>query len=211
MYLSFFKKIIFNWRIIAIQDSVGFYQTSTWLSHRFTHVPSHLNIPPTSLPTPPGFYRALVRAPESHSKFLLAVYFPVVMYVCVSPSAYSPPPPSSRCSSVHTPVLSVCVSTSALQACHCSGATSWPTLYNPVDYSMPGFPVLHHLLEFAQVHVHWVSDSSYPLSLFYPSTFHLSQCQGLFQWVCCSHQVAQILELQLQHQSFQQIFRVDFL
>ena len=41
--------------------------------------------------------------------------------------------------------------------------------------------------------------------------FDLSQHQGLFQWVSSSHQVAKVLELQLQHQSFQWIFRIDFL
>ena len=81
-----------------------------------------------------------------------------------------------------------------------------------MDCSMPGFPVLHYLLKFAQTHVHWVSDdiwSSHPLSL--PSTLalNLSPHQSLFQWVICSHQAAKVLELQLQHQSFQWIFRVD--
>ena len=41
--------------------------------------------------------------------------------------------------------------------------------------------------------------------------FSLSQHQGVFQWICFSHQVAKVLELQLQHQSFQWIFRTDFL
>ena len=44
-----------------------------------------------------------------------------------------------------------------------------------------------------------------------PCAFNLSQHQGLFQWVSSSYQVAKVLELQLQHQSFQWIFRVDFL
>ena len=72
LHLYFF----FNWTIIALQYYVGFYQTSTAISHRFTYVPSHLNIPPTSLPSPtlevvtePRFV-----SPESHSKFLLAIY-----------------------------------------------------------------------------------------------------------------------------------------
>ena len=43
----------------------------------------------------------------------------------------------------------------------------------------------------------------------FPSAFNLSQHQGLFQWISCSHQVAKVLELQLQHQSFQRVFRVD--
>ena len=42
-----------------------------------------------------------------------------------------------------------------------------------------------------------------------PPTFNLSQCQDLFQWVCSSHQMAKVLELQLHHQSFQWIFRTD--
>ena len=84
-------------------------------------------------------------------------------------------------------------------------------LSNPMDCSMPGFPVLH-FPEFAQTHVHWVGDAIQPsLSLSPPSppALNLSPQQGLFQWVGCSHQVAQVLELQ--HQSFQWIFRVDFL
>ena len=44
-----------------------------------------------------------------------------------------------------------------------------------------------------------------------PPTFNLSQHQGLFQWVSSSHQVSKVLEFQLQHQSFQWIFRTGFL
>ena len=81
-----------------------------------------------------------------------------------------------------------------------------------MDCSMPGFPVLHHIPEFAQAHVHWVSDAihpSHPLSSLCPPALNLSQHQGLFQWVGSSHQVAKVLVLQLQHQSFQWIFRVS--
>ena len=77
-------------------------------------------------------------------------------------------------------------------------------LCNPMDCSTPGFPVHHQLLELA--HVHRVSDaiqSSHPLSSPSPPTFNLSQHQGFFQWVNSSHQVAKVLEFQLQHQSFQ--------
>ena len=100
------------------------------------------------------------------------------------------------------------------QACCCSVSKSCPTLCDPMNCSMPGFPVLHYLLEFAQTHVHWVGDAlqpSHPLLLPFPLAFNLSQHQGLFQWVGSSHQVAKVLELQLQPQSFQWIFRVDFL
>ena len=91
---------------------------------------------------------------------------------------------------------------------------SCPTLYIPMDWSTPGFPVLHHLLEFAQTHVHWVGDTiqpSCPLSSPSPPAFNLSQHQGLFQWVGFSHQMAKVLKLHPQHQSFQWIFRVYFL
>ena len=79
------------------------------------------------------------------------------------------------------------------------------TLCDPMDCSTPGLPVLHHLPELAQTHVHWFSDAIQPsqsLSSPSPPTFNLSQNQGLFKWVSSSHQVAKVLELQLQHQSF---------
>ena len=74
-----------------------------------------------------------------------------------------------------------------------------------------GLPVLHHLLEFAQTHVLWVDDAIQPSHpLLPPSLLSLSlpQHQGLFQWVSSLHQVAKVLELQ--RQSFQWLFRVDF-
>ena len=83
-----------------------------------------------------------------------------------------------------------------------------------MDHSMPGLPVHHQLVEFTQTHVHWVSDATqppHPLSSPSPPAFNLSQHQGLFQWVSSSHQVAKVLEFQPQHQSFQWIFRTDFL
>ena len=98
--------------------------------------------------------------------------------------------------------------------CCCSVAQSCPTLWDPINCCTPGFPVLHYLLEFAKTHVHWVNDAiqpSHPLSSPSPPAFNLSQHQGLFQWAGSSHQVAKVLELQLQHQSFWWIFRVDFL
>ena len=73
-----------------------------------------------------------------------------------------------------------------------------------MDCSTPGFPVHHQFPELAQTHVHHVSDAiqpSYPLLSTSPPAFNLSQHQGLFKWVSSSHQVAKVLELQLQHQS----------
>ena len=79
---------------------------------------------------------------------------------------------------------------------------------------MPGFPVHHQLLEFTQTHVHWVGEAiqpPHPLSPPSPPAFNLSQHQGLFKWFSSLHQVAKVLEFQFQHQSFQWIFRTDFL
>ena len=95
-----------------------------------------------------------------------------------------------------------------------SVAQSCSTLCDPMECSTPGFPVHHHLLEFAQIHVHWIGDAiqqSHPLSSPSPTAFNLSQDQGLSQWVSSSHQVAKVLELQLQHQSFQRNPRADLL
>ena len=81
-------------------------------------------------------------------------------------------------------------------------------LCDSMNFSMPSFPVLHCLPEFVQVHVRWFDDAiqpSYPLSPPFPLSLTLSQHQGLFQWVSSSYQVAKVLELQ--HQSFQWIFR----
>ena len=105
----------------------------------------------------------------------------------------SPPCFSSSVSSVAQPCLTLC---------------------DPVDCSTPGFPVHHQLMELAQTHDHHVGDAiqpSHPLSSPSPFVFNLFQHQGLFKWVGSSHQVTKVLELQLQHQSFQWIFRTDFL
>ena len=91
---------------------------------------------------------------------------------------------------------------------------SCPTLWDPMDCSTTGLPVHHQCPEFTQTYVHWVSDAiqlSHPLSSPSPPTFNLSQHQSLFQWVSSSQQVAKVLALQRQHQSFQWIFRTDFL
>ena len=91
---------------------------------------------------------------------------------------------------------------------------SCPTNCNPMHCSTPGFPVHHQLPELAQTHVHGVGDAiqpSHPLSSLSPPAFNLSQHQDFFHWVSSSHQVAKVLEFQLQHQSFQWMFRTDFL
>ena len=95
-----------------------------------------------------------------------------------------------------------------------SVAQSCGTLCHTMDYSTPGLHVHHQLPELAQIHVHGVGDAiqpSHPLLSPSPPTFNCSQHQGLFQSVSSSHQVAKALEFQLQHQSFQWLFRTDFL
>ena len=112
------------------------------------------------------------------------------------------------CWSLAWRVLSITLLTCAaklLQSC--------PTLCNLIDGSPLGFSVPHYL---------WVGPSSCPLNRWYHPTisssavlfcfcFNLSQHQGLFQWVGSWHRAAKVLELQLQHQSFQWVFRVDYL
>ena len=80
-----------------------------------------------------------------------------------------------------------------------------------MECSTSGFSVPHHLPEFIQVKVHWFGDviqPSHHLSPSSPSSFNLSQHHGLFQWVGSLHQMAKVLEFQLQHQYFQWLFKV---
>ena len=83
-----------------------------------------------------------------------------------------------------------------------------------MDRSTPGLPFHHQLWVLTQTHVIRVGDAIlpfHPLSSPSPSAFNLSQHQGLFQWVSSSHQVAKVLEFQLQHQSYQWTLRTDLL
>ena len=67
------------------------------------------------------------------------------------------------------------------------------TLCDPMDCSIPGLPVPHHLPEFAQVLVHCIRDAIQPSHPLMPSSaFSLSQHQGLFKRVSCLHQVTKI-------------------
>ena len=83
-----------------------------------------------------------------------------------------------------------------------SVAQSCPALCDPMDWSTQGFSVHHQLREPAQTHVHLVRNAippSHSLSSPSPPIFHLSQHQGLFQWVSSLHHMAKVLEFQLQH------------
>ena len=73
----FFSNLYFYWRIIALQNFVVFCQTSTWISHRYTYIPSLLNLPPTSLPIPLLCVdtEPLFEFPKPYRKFPLPIYF----------------------------------------------------------------------------------------------------------------------------------------
>ena len=93
-----------------------------------------------------------------------------------------------------------------------SVAQSHLTLCNPMNRSTPGLPVHHQLPESTQTHVHWVGDAiqpSHSLSSPSPPALNLSWHQGLFKWVNSPHQLAKVLEFQLQHQSLQWTPRTD--
>ena len=98
-----------------------------------------------------------------------------------------------------------------------SVAKSCPTLCDPMNRSMSGLPVRHQLPEFTQTHVHWVRDAiqpSHPRSSPSPPAPDPSQHQKdstHFQWVHSSHEVAKVLEFQLQHHSFQKNPRANLL
>ena len=101
--------------------------------------------------------------------------------------------------------------------CCCSVTTSYLTLWDPMDCSTPGFPVLHYLPEFNKTHLHWVNDfiqSSYPLSPPSPA-LKLSQDQGLSKWVSCSNQVGKLWRFSFSITAFNEYsglisFRIDW-
>ena len=109
------------------------------------------------------------------------------------------------CFNPHSPWSSVQFS-SVTQSC--------PTLCSSMNRSMPGLPVHHQLPEFIQTHVHQVSDAiqpSHPLSSPSPPAPNPSQHLSVSQWVSSSHEVAKVLEFQLQHHSLQRNPRADLL
>ena len=123
--------------------------------------------------------------------------------LCPSPGGLpnlkiKPEPPMSPALQADALPTETCVQFSSV-------AQLYPTLWDPMNSSTPGLPVLHQLPESTQTHVHQVSDAiqpSHPLLSPSPPALNLSQHQGLFRWVSSSHQVAKVLEFQLQHQSF---------
>ena len=97
--------------------------------------------------------------------------------------------------------------------CNFLGHHGRVTLRDPMDQSTPGPPIFHCLLEVDQIHVGGFDDTVQPSHLQsspFPLAFALSQHQGLFQGVFSSHEMAKVLEPQLQDLSFQSALRVDF-
>ena len=89
--------------------------------------------------------------------------------------------------------------------CCCSVTESCPNLRGPTDHSIlafPSFTVSWSFLKFKSIELVMLSNTS-SSALPSPPAFNLSQHPGLFQWVGSLHQVAKVLEIQLQHQSFQ--------
>ena len=137
-----------------------------------------------------------------------------VLHICVKKAKESRPSSNWNCWLKFIAILSSLSQGFLIWWCCFSLAQACLTLCHPMDCSLPGFPVHHHFPELVQTHVHWVGDAiqpSHPLSSSSPPAFNLSQHQGLFQWVSSLHQVAKLLEFQLQHQSLQWIFRVYLL
>ena len=85
-------------------------------------------------------------------------------------------------------VIAVKTASKSLCVCCSVAQLSDPSWTHGLQHD--SFPVLHHLMEFAETHVHWVSDAiqpSHPLSSPSLPALNLSQHQGLFQWVSSSH------------------------
>ena len=128
-----------------------------------------------------------VPLPETSASRYLHGQLPYLLQISptqVSPSRWGSPLPP--CLSLHTgPSLGTFQQATHFTYHSCYSVTkSCPALWNLMDCSMPSFPVLHYLSEFAQTHVHWVGDASEPshaLSSPSPPALNLSQLQGLFQ------------------------------
>ena len=125
MFIDFIFKIylFFNWGIIALQNFVVFCQTSTWISHRYTYIPSLLNLPPICPHTPPFQADAepLFEFPETYSKFPWAIYFTygnVTFHITLS--NISPSPPLSPLGkSVIYGLLTLCLEIFDTDLCSC--------------------------------------------------------------------------------------------
>ena len=194
---------------------------SAWITCKYTYVPSLLKLHPTS-------HSHLSRLSQSTrlsslcyttaAHWLSVLYIVMFMFQCYSlnlfHSLFLPLCPQVQSLQLH---LYFCPANRFISTIFLDSVSSVQSPSRVWLFAAPwtaGFPVHHQLLEFTQTHIHWVSDAiqpAHPLSSPSCSAFDLSQHQGLFQWVSSLHQVAKVLELQLQHQSFQWIFMTYFL
>jgi len=195
---SFLLNFILYWSIFDLQCCVNFCPIAEWFIDTYIH--SFSCYFPLWFIT--GYW---IQFPVIYSSTLLFIHSLYNNLHLLIPSFQSTPPPTPSPLSTIKP-FSIFVSVFLLHPLT-SVTQSILTLCNPTDCSTPGFTVHHQLPELVHTQVRQVGDavqSSHPLSSPSPPAFNLSQHQGLFQWVSqFLHQVAQVLELQLQHQSFQ--------
>ena len=180
-----------------------------WISRKFTCRPSLFSLPSHPHPASWGHHKGLSWAPCAIQRLPTSYLF--YMWWSVYEKTNKPDTCERFVGKFSVIIQSTHIQCfSSVQFSRSVGSNSC----NPMDCSTPGFPVRHQLPELSQTRVHHIGDAiqpSHPLSTPCLPAFNLSQHQGLFQWVSSSHQVAKVLAFQLQHQSFQRIFRVDFL
>ena len=160
-----------------------------------------------------------------NNTFWNSVFDPLFLYLSWLPSLYCPTVFSFSFKIVSSMGESLCLCNYYL---HFLGQNCYLVQFSSIQFSHSvvsdtlwphglqhaSFPVHHQVLELAQIHIHRGGDAvqpSHPPSSPSPPVFKLSQHQVFFHWVSSLHHVAQVLEFQLQHQSFQWIFRTDFL
>ena len=167
--LAFLKiYLYFNGRIIALQNCVVLRHTATWITYRYIYAALPL-VPPSHLPphpTPLGCHRALDSSSLYHtanSCWLLSyIWYFTSFSATLSVHASLLPPLCPQvwslylclhCCPANRFISTISLDSIYMHCCCCSVSQSCPVLCNPMDCSMPGVPVTHHLLKFIQVHV----------------------------------------------------------
>ena len=191
-------KFIFNWRKIALQYCVGFWNKSIWISHRYTYVPSLLNFPPISHFSPhPTLYVVTehwFNLPASYSKFPVAILH-VVLYMLPWYSLNSSHPLLSLlCPQVCSLCLCLpCCPANRFISIICSGVNRVHLFVTPWAAAHQASLALTISQSLPKFDVHWIGDAiqlSHPLPPASHSAINLSQHQSFFQRVSCSYQMA---------------------